>query len=136
MTSALKSTAVKQVLAQLRAAGEVDDPPAKRRVRAREAELGRKVYGDALASLCGGAPLSIAADVGDLAYLLTVARRPRRIVAFGASLGVSTIYLAAALQDVGSGALITTELGARTGPPRATAPDSGGPRTSGGDACR
>lgn len=110
MPSALKSPAVVGVLAQLRAAGEREDEPAKRRVRAREAELGSKIYGRERARLYAGAPLSISAEVGELLYLMAVARRPRRIVEFGASVGVSTIYLAAALQDIGTGSLITTEL--------------------------
>jgi len=109
VTSALRSPAATQVLARLRATGDAHDEPAKRRVRAREAELGRKVYGRERATLYAGAPLSIAAEVGELLHLLVLARRPRRIVEFGASLGVSTIYLAAALRDVGAGSLITTE---------------------------
>ncbi len=110
MPSALSSPAVTQALVRLRASGDAEDEPAKRRVRAREARLGSKVYGSERADLYAGAPLSIAADVGELLHLLVLARRPHRIVEFGASLGVSTIYLAAALQDIGVGSLITTEL--------------------------
>jgi predicted O-methyltransferase YrrM len=48
--------------------------------------------------------------VGELIYAFTLARRPALAVEFGASLGISTIYLAAALQDLAGGRLITTEL--------------------------
>jgi predicted O-methyltransferase YrrM len=48
---------------------------------------------------------------GELLYLLARGRRVRRAVEFGTSFGVSTIYLAAAIRDGGSGGtLIGTEL--------------------------
>jgi predicted O-methyltransferase YrrM len=80
-------------------------------VREREAELGEKVYGRERAELYGGAPLAIKPEVGELLYAFVLARRPRLSVEFGASIGISTIYLAAALRDLGgAGRLITTEL--------------------------
>src|SRR5579884_2254679 len=39
-----------------------------------------------------------------------MARRPRTIVEFGASLGFSTIHLAAAARDLGDARVITTEI--------------------------
>jgi predicted O-methyltransferase YrrM len=39
-----------------------------------------------------------------------LARRPARIVEFGASHGISTIYLAAAVRELGAGRVTTTEL--------------------------
>src|SRR5262249_40621573 len=42
-------------------------------------------------------------------YVLVLTRRPRTVVEFGASLGVSTIYLAAAVRDAGEGRVVTTE---------------------------
>jgi predicted O-methyltransferase YrrM len=42
-------------------------------------------------------------------YVLVLSRRGGVVVEFGASLGVSTIHLAAAIRDRGSGSLITTE---------------------------
>jgi predicted O-methyltransferase YrrM len=56
------------------------------------------------------APLSITDEVGELLCVLAIARRPGTVVEFGASLGFSTIHLAAALRDVGAGRLITTEM--------------------------
>ncbi len=98
------------MLAELRRLGEVEDPPAKRRVLSRERELGRRVWGGERAEIYGAAPLSITPEVGELLYVLVLARRPRTVVEFGASLGFSTIHLAAAVRDVGAGRVITTEI--------------------------
>jgi predicted O-methyltransferase YrrM len=108
--STLRSRPVKAVLARLCALSAAEDPPARQAVQAREAELGSKIYGDERAQLYGNAPLSISPEVGELLYVLAAARGARRIVEFGASHGFSTIYLAAALHDMGAGPLITTEL--------------------------
>lgn len=108
----LHDPAVAAVLGRLRAQADEEDPPAKVRVEVRERELGRKLYGRERADAYGGAPLAISAEVGELLYVLAVARRPQLIVEFGASLGYSTIHLAAGLRDAGGGRLITTELSA------------------------
>lgn len=47
---------------------------------------------------------------GVFLYQMVRASRPRRIIEFGTSFGLSTLFLAAALRDNGSGELITTEL--------------------------
>jgi predicted O-methyltransferase YrrM len=108
--STLRDDQVEAVLARLRALDDSEDEAAKRRVRAREAERGAKIYGAELTQLYATAPLSIAREVGELLYMLALAARPRRIVEFGASAGYSTIHLASALRDLGSGSLISTEL--------------------------
>jgi len=112
MSSTLHDPAVADVLARLRAQADSEDAPAKLRVAARERELGHKIYGRERAEAYDGAPLAISAEVGRLLYLLALARRPRTIVEFGASLGYSTTHLAAALRDAGGGRVITTELSA------------------------
>jgi hypothetical protein len=43
-----------------------EDPPAVARVKARETELGAKIYGSERAELYGGAPLAIKREVGEL----------------------------------------------------------------------
>lgn len=53
--------------------------------------------------------LAIAPEVGRLLYLLVRTRRPSLVIEFGTSLGVSAIYIAAALRDNDAGRLITTE---------------------------
>lgn len=98
------------MLAELRRVGDVEDPPAKRRVLEREHELGRRVWGSERAEAYGSAPLSITPEVGKLLCVLVLARRPRTIVEFGSSLGFSTIHLAAAVRDAGAGRVITTEI--------------------------
>lgn len=52
--------------------------------------------------------LAVSRDEGRLLYLLARGSRAKHIVEFGASFGVSTIYLAAAARDSG-GRLVTTE---------------------------
>lgn len=53
--------------------------------------------------------LAVSPATARLLYLLARATRASAIVEFGASFGVSTLHLAAALKDNGGGRLITTE---------------------------
>jgi predicted O-methyltransferase YrrM len=108
--SSLRSPAVQRVLAELTRLAQAEDPPAISRMRAHEQQLGRRVYGRERGALYGLAPLSIKPEVGELLYVLTMARRAGTIVEFGASLGFSTIHLAAAARDLGGARVITTEL--------------------------
>lgn len=54
--------------------------------------------------------LAVSPAFGRFLYLMARARKAATIVEFGTSMGVSTIYLAAALRDNGGGRLIGTEL--------------------------
>jgi predicted O-methyltransferase YrrM len=111
MASTLRSPRVLDVLGRLFAQVELQDPPAKRRVHDREAELGRRLPQAQRYELYGEAPLAITQEVGELLYVLTVSRRAHSVVEFGCSLGLSTIFLAAGLRDNGgAGSLVTTEL--------------------------
>lgn len=111
MAATLRSAPVVRVLEQLRAQSEAEDSPAIARMRAHERELGHRVYGRERAAFYGAAaPLAIKPEVGELLYVLALARRARTIVEFGASLGFSTIHLAAAVRDLGAGMVTTTEL--------------------------
>jgi predicted O-methyltransferase YrrM len=47
---------------------------------------------------------------GELLYILARARRPNTVVEFGTSYGISTVYLAAAVADNGTGHVVSTEL--------------------------
>jgi predicted O-methyltransferase YrrM len=98
------------VLAELTRLARGEDPPAVARMRAHEHQLGRRVYGRERGAVYGGAPLAITPEVGELLYVLAMARRPRMIVEFGASLGFSTIHLAAAARDLGDARVISTEI--------------------------
>ena len=54
--------------------------------------------------------LPVSRDAGRFMYALTRSSRAKRIVEFGTSFGVSTIYFAAALRDNGGGTVIGSEL--------------------------
>jgi predicted O-methyltransferase YrrM len=111
MSNTLSAEPVAGVLDRLFTLAEQEDPLAKERVSKREAELGRRldqiekyeVYGDR-------PPLAISREVGQLLYVLALSRPLDQVVEFGASLGISTIHLAAAIRDKGQGSLITTEM--------------------------
>jgi predicted O-methyltransferase YrrM len=57
--------------------------------------------------------MPISPDAGKLLYSLIRAARPQTVVEFGMSYGVSTIHLAAAVRDNGSGRVYTTEMSAK-----------------------
>ena len=54
--------------------------------------------------------MPVSRDGGRLLYALTRSTRPRAVVEFGTSFGISTIHLAAAVIDNGAGHVFTTEL--------------------------
>jgi predicted O-methyltransferase YrrM len=56
--------------------------------------------------------MPISPQAGDLLYILVRAKRPSTLVEFGTSYGISTIYLASAVADNGTGHVISTELSA------------------------
>ena len=54
--------------------------------------------------------MPISPQAGHLLYSLIRASRPETVVEFGTSFGISTIHLAAAVTDNGTGHVVTTEL--------------------------
>jgi predicted O-methyltransferase YrrM len=54
-------------------------------------------------------PLPVSRETGALLYMLARSSGARTIVEFGTSFGISTLHLAAALEDNGGGRLITSE---------------------------
>jgi predicted O-methyltransferase YrrM len=54
--------------------------------------------------------MPISRQGGELLYILVRARRPNTVVEFGASYGISTIYLAAAVADNDTGHVVSSEL--------------------------
>lgn len=54
--------------------------------------------------------LAVSPEYGRFLYAIARARKATRIVEFGTSMGISTIYLAAALRDNGGGHLIGSEM--------------------------
>ncbi|OEZ59099.1 O-methyltransferase [Duganella sp. HH105] len=61
-----------------------------------------------------GTPMSLAVspEMGRFLYSLALMRRPARILELGSSYGVSTLYFASALRQIGKGEIIATELDA------------------------
>lgn len=54
--------------------------------------------------------LAVSLDYGRFLYAIARARKATRVVEFGTSMGISTIYLATALRDNGGGHLIGSEM--------------------------
>jgi predicted O-methyltransferase YrrM len=107
MTNTLAVPQLQAVLGRLFAAAAQDADRAAQlpagRTHATASPLERA---DALADFY----IPISADAGRLLYALTRASRPDTVVEFGTSFGISTIYLAAAVTDNGTGRVLTTEL--------------------------
>jgi predicted O-methyltransferase YrrM len=62
-----------------------------------------------LYSMAKDVHLAVSRSTANLLYVLARSQRAKSIVEFGASFGVSTLHLAAALKDNGGGSLITSE---------------------------
>ncbi|WP_329118996.1 O-methyltransferase [Streptomyces sp. NBC_01465] len=88
------------------------DEETSRRIRAAlpegSAPLGPQEQADAKAEVY----MPISAQGGRLLYNLIRAVRPATVVEFGTSFGISTLHLAAAVRDNGTGRVISTELSA------------------------
>ncbi len=106
MESVLNAGPVCDILARVYSRANERDAEAKRGLPATPEDLDTRQMADFLKH----APLAITREVGELLYALALGRRARLIVEFGTSLGASAIYLAAAIHDSGTGALITTEV--------------------------
>lgn len=72
--------------------------------------LGGKSLMEAAKPYLKDAYIPIDREQGRALYQFARARGARHIVEFGASFGISTIYLAAAVRDNGGGTVITTEM--------------------------
>jgi len=83
--------------------------PEDRATRAARQRLSARERADMLQDIY----MPVSADVGRLLYALVRACRPETVVEFGTSFGISTIHLAAAVTDNGTGRVVTTELSDR-----------------------
>lgn len=119
----LSSARVTQLLAALHQDAEAADGPFMQEVIAGLEASGRSIEqaaaqmiaderADYRAVYSGHAEhfLSVSPGYGCFLYAIARAGKARRIVEFGTSMGISTIYLAAALRDNGGGQLIGSEL--------------------------
>jgi predicted O-methyltransferase YrrM len=108
MTNTLASSRVQTVLGRLFAAADKDDdrrpslaPGYRDAPAAERSEAAQDLY------------IPISAEAGQLLYALARSARPQTVVEFGTSFGISTIYLAAAVTDNGTGRVVSTELSQR-----------------------
>ncbi|MBZ9648544.1 class I SAM-dependent methyltransferase [Sphingobium sp. 3R8] len=99
------SALMAEIMGQLEIASEPLEVIAARMVEAEKADLALVYQNDHAEHF-----LSVTPEYGRYLYALARARRATRIVEFGTSMGVSTVYLAAALRDNGGGKLIGSEL--------------------------
>ncbi|MCP9211136.1 O-methyltransferase [Streptomyces sp. NEAU-Y11] len=110
-TSTLEDPRVASALTRMFRHSEQDEATS-RRVRASWpqgfAPLGPQEQADANAEVY----MPISAQGGRLLYNLIRAARPATVVEFGTSFGISTLHLAAAVRDNGTGRVISTELSA------------------------
>src|ERR1700733_11901321 len=112
MTNTLASARLEAVLERLfaaTAAQEDDQMPAPPPGLASWADASAAELADALQD----AYIPISAEAGKLLYAVIRASRPQTVVEFGTSFGISTIYLAAGVQDNGTGRVLTTELSSK-----------------------
>jgi predicted O-methyltransferase YrrM len=101
---AADSAFMKEVIAAMEASGGSMEQAAAQMIAEERADY-RQVYSDHAEHF-----LSVSPGYGRFLYAIARARRATRIVEFGTSMGISTVYLAAALRDNGGGQLIGSEL--------------------------
>ena len=108
MASLLENAEVARVLKRLHESADANDPAVIARVRDRGSR--GEVHGESsVADLLEDAYIPVPAEVGRLLYILARSTGAKRIVEFGTSFGISTIYLACAARENG-GRVITSEL--------------------------
>ncbi|MEU0934947.1 MULTISPECIES: class I SAM-dependent methyltransferase [unclassified Embleya] len=108
-TNTLADPRVRATLDRMFEQAERDDEVAARLAAEVPGGFGRlspREHADAAAEIY----MPISADGGALLYNLVRAVRPNTVVEFGMSFGISTLYLAAAVRDNGTGRVVTTEL--------------------------
>jgi predicted O-methyltransferase YrrM len=110
--STLNSPRVVAALDRLFAEAEHGDPLVFERVKAEEQRRGGRQDEAALSDLLGEAFMPVDRPSGRFLHNLVRTQGSRTVVEFGMSFGISTIHLAAAVRDNGSGRVITTELDA------------------------
>lgn len=110
--SSLLSPQVAGVLDRLFAEAETGDPLVWEKVKAEEQRRGGPQEEAAISDLLGQAFMPVDRPSGRFLYNLVRTQGSRTVIEFGMSFGISTIHLAAAVRDNGSGRVITTELDA------------------------
>ncbi|WP_434041196.1 O-methyltransferase [Sorangium cellulosum] len=106
----LSTPEVSRVLARIYSEADSTDPAVFDHIIAEIERTGGPKSAQYWAKELDKAYMPVAPEVGRLLYILTRARRPRLVVEFGTSFGISAIHLASALRDSGAGRLVATEL--------------------------
>jgi predicted O-methyltransferase YrrM len=109
MANSLLCPEVQNVLERLHDLAEARDETIFQRVRGNEA-VWNSATSEQKAALLQDALFPVDRDVGRLLYAVARSISAKRIVEFGTSFGVSTIYFAAAMKDNGDGTVIGSEL--------------------------
>jgi predicted O-methyltransferase YrrM len=114
MPSTLAEPRVDTVLSRLFAQADRDHEvasslPQDRATRTARQQLTARERADTLQDIY----MPVSPDAGRLLYALVRGCRPETVVEFGTSFGISTIHLAAAVTDNGSGRVVSTELSDR-----------------------
>src|ERR1700680_4506494 len=100
MSCSLDSPQIKALLSRLHAAADQQEASMSAEIEREAQKRNAKVDSD-LSDLLAEAYIPVPAEVGRLIYILARSTNSRTLVEFGTSYGVSTIYLAAALRDIG-----------------------------------
>ncbi|WP_437678074.1 O-methyltransferase [Sorangium sp. So ce131] len=103
MSTTLDSPRLQRTLDRLFQDADSGDPRIMARVRGDWERRGADPDPESLAELFADAYLPVSREVGRLLHLLAFAARARTVVEFGTSFGISTVFLAAAVRDVGDG---------------------------------
>jgi predicted O-methyltransferase YrrM len=109
--NSLINPSVRDVLGRLFAAAEEGDDAELARITASHgADVQRTLSAAEKAQAFGALYIPVSPECGRLLYSLVRTARPETVVEFGTSFGISTVYLAAAVADNGSGKVISAEL--------------------------
>jgi predicted O-methyltransferase YrrM len=102
MSASLTEPRIQNLLKTLHSESDRIDPPLL------AAAAGKKAH--ERIALLDRAFIPVDEDAGRFLYALVRGAAPGRVVEFGTSFGISTIYMAAAVRDRGTGSIVTTEL--------------------------
>ncbi|MGW3185545.1 O-methyltransferase [Kitasatospora sp. NPDC001119] len=111
LTNTLEDPRVASALDRMFRNAEQDEATG-RRIRAAQPEDSAPLSPQEQADAKAEVYMPISAQGGRLLYNLVRATRPATVVEFGTSFGISTLHLAAAVRDNGTGRVISTELSA------------------------
>jgi len=107
MANTLRTPQVRTVLDRLFAAAAQDDETPRWR---RPGLSWETATAQERAEASESAYMPISWQGGELLYVLVRAKRPNTVIEFGTSYGISSVYLAAAIADNGTGHVVSTEL--------------------------